>query len=188
MSGLAGPVFADNPDVPNCRNCGAPLRIIRDKGLLICDHCGTEQEAPAIPEELELLGETSQACPVCSTPLSQGRLHGHPLLCCPSCAGLLIEHERLHDDHRRGTRLRRRRVSDNGAVQSEAWRADAEVPVVRAALRQPSLRGTGECRDRHLQPVSGELAGPGRAPSHRARPGSSAIVLGLGLGLDLDLD
>jgi Zn-finger nucleic acid-binding protein len=76
--------------VPNCRNCGAPLRIIRDKGLLICDHCSTQQEAPAIPEELELLEETSQACPVCSTPLSQGRLHGHPLLCCPSCAGLLI--------------------------------------------------------------------------------------------------
>ena len=81
--------------MPNCRNCGAPLRIIRDKELLLCDHCGAEQEAAAIPEGLELLGETSQACPVCSTPLSQGRLHGHPLLCCPSCAGLLIEMNRF---------------------------------------------------------------------------------------------
>ena len=81
--------------MPNCRNCGAPLRIIRDKELLLCDHCGAEQEAAAIPEGLELVGETSQACPVCSTPLSQGRLHGHPLLCCPGCAGLLIDMNRF---------------------------------------------------------------------------------------------
>lgn len=77
--------------MPDCRNCGAPLRNIRDKALLICDHCGSEQDAPAIPGDLELLGETSQTCPVCSTPLSQSRLHGYPLLCCPQCAGLLIE-------------------------------------------------------------------------------------------------
>ena len=81
--------------MPDCRNCGAPLRIIRDKGLLVCDHCGTEHDAPAIPEELELLGETSQNCPVCATPLSRSRLHGHPLLCCPRCGGLLIEMNRF---------------------------------------------------------------------------------------------
>src|SRR5262245_49673218 len=79
----------------DCRNCGAPMRIIRDKGLLICDHCGTQQDAPPIPEELELLGETEQNCPVCSTPLSRSRLHGHPLLCCARCAGLLIDMNRF---------------------------------------------------------------------------------------------
>ena len=78
------------PAMPDCRNCGAPLRIIRDKGLLICDHCGSEQEAPAIPEEIQLLEATEHACPICSTPLSTSRLHGQPLLCCPSCGGLLI--------------------------------------------------------------------------------------------------
>ena len=76
--------------MPDCRNCGAPLRIIRDKGLLMCEHCGSEQEGPAIPEELEFLGEASQACPICSTPLWESRLHGQPLLCCPTCGGLLI--------------------------------------------------------------------------------------------------
>jgi Zn-finger nucleic acid-binding protein len=76
--------------VPDCRNCGAPLRIIRDKGLLVCDHCGSEHEAPPIPEGLEFLGETSQACPLCSTPLWKSRLHSQPLLCCPTCSGLLI--------------------------------------------------------------------------------------------------
>jgi Zn-finger nucleic acid-binding protein len=63
--------------------------------LLICDHCGSQQDAPAILEDLELLGETAQNCPVCSTPLSRSRLHGHPLLCCAGCAGLLIEMNRF---------------------------------------------------------------------------------------------
>jgi Zn-finger nucleic acid-binding protein len=76
--------------MPDCPNCGAPLRIIRDKRLLVCEHCGSEQEAPAIPEEIQLLEETTHACPLCSTPLSKSRLHGQPLLCCPACGGLLI--------------------------------------------------------------------------------------------------
>ena len=81
--------------MPDCRNCGAPLRIVRDKGLLVCDHCGSEHEAPPIPEGLEFLGEASQACPICSTPLWKSRLHSQPLLCCPTCAGLLIEMNRF---------------------------------------------------------------------------------------------
>jgi Zn-finger nucleic acid-binding protein len=71
------------------------MRIIRDRGLLICDHCGSQREAPPVSEDLELLGETSQPCPVCSTPLSQSRLHGYPLLCCSQCAGLLIDMNRF---------------------------------------------------------------------------------------------
>jgi Zn-finger nucleic acid-binding protein len=70
------------------------MRVIRDKGLLICDHCGHQQETPLV-EELETLGETTHGCPVCVTPLSQGRLHGHPVLHCASCAGLLIEMSRF---------------------------------------------------------------------------------------------
>jgi len=81
--------------MPECQNCGAAMRIVRDKGLLMCDHCGSQQDAPAIPEALELIGETTRPCPVCATPLSQGRLHGHPVLSCPSCSGLLIEMNRF---------------------------------------------------------------------------------------------
>ena len=75
----------------DCRNCGAVMRIIRDKGISICDHCGHQQETPAVMEELELLGESSSLCPVCATPLSRGRLHGQPVLSCARCSGLLIE-------------------------------------------------------------------------------------------------
>jgi Zn-finger nucleic acid-binding protein len=89
VSGFAGRVM------PDCPKCGAPTRIVRDKGLLVCDHCGGEQDAPAIAEPLELLGETSQPCPACTTLLSYSRLHGHPLLCCPTCGGLLIDMNRF---------------------------------------------------------------------------------------------
>jgi Zn-finger nucleic acid-binding protein len=81
--------------VANCDNCGAPLRLDPGSGLLVCDHCGTQREGPAGSEHLELLDETSSVCPICSTPLSNGRLEGHPLLCCARCYGLLIEMNRF---------------------------------------------------------------------------------------------
>jgi Zn-finger nucleic acid-binding protein len=87
--------FADNPFVANCDSCGAPLRIDRDRGLLVCDHCGSQLEAPAAIKQLEWLSETSSLCPTCSTPLSMSRLDGHPLLCCGRCFGMLIEMNRF---------------------------------------------------------------------------------------------
>ena len=71
------------------------MRLDREAGLLVCDHCGSHKEAPAISEHLELLSETSSLCPLCSTPLSSGRLEGHPLLCCPRCYGVLIHMNRF---------------------------------------------------------------------------------------------
>jgi Zn-finger nucleic acid-binding protein len=61
----------------------------------VCDHCGSQRESPILLEHLELLRETSTLCPVCSTPLSDGRLAGHRLLCCARCFGMLIEMNRF---------------------------------------------------------------------------------------------
>ena len=66
------------------------MRVDRDRGLFACDHCGSEQQAPAMIGQVELLGETSSACPLCSTPLSASRLQGYSLLCCARCFGTLI--------------------------------------------------------------------------------------------------
>jgi endogenous inhibitor of DNA gyrase (YacG/DUF329 family) len=71
------------------------MRIDRDRGLLVCGHCGSQQEAPAAFKHLDLLGETSSLCPTCSTPLSRSRLEGHPLLCCARCFGMLIDMNRF---------------------------------------------------------------------------------------------
>ena len=63
--------------------------------FLMCGHCGSQQDLPAALEYLELLSEASSSCPTCSTPLSNSRLEGHPLLCCPRCFGMLIEMNRF---------------------------------------------------------------------------------------------
>jgi Zn-finger nucleic acid-binding protein len=89
------PFLSDNPIVASCDKCGAPLRLDRNSGLLVCDHCGSQKEAPASIEHLELLGDTSSLCPVCATPLSHSRLEGHPLLCCARCYGMLIAMNRF---------------------------------------------------------------------------------------------
>jgi Zn-finger nucleic acid-binding protein len=78
-----------------CDSCGAPMRIDGDRGIFVCDHCGGEQEMPAALEYVEVGGETSHRCPLCSAPLSTGQLEGHPLLCCAHCFGMLIEMNRL---------------------------------------------------------------------------------------------
>jgi Zn-finger nucleic acid-binding protein len=71
------------------------MRVDRGRGLLVCDHCGSQLEPPALVEHLELLSETSTGCPACSTPLSNSRLEGHPLLCCARCFGMLIDMKRF---------------------------------------------------------------------------------------------
>jgi Zn-finger nucleic acid-binding protein len=60
-------------------------------GRWLCDHCGSQQEAPAALEYVELLGDTRWPCPICSTPLSESRLDGVTLLCCSGCFGMLIQ-------------------------------------------------------------------------------------------------
>jgi Zn-finger nucleic acid-binding protein len=71
------------------------MQIDRDRELLVCGHCGSQQEAPAVVERLEVLDEASSACPVCSTPLFMARLESHPLLLCTRCFGMLIEMSRF---------------------------------------------------------------------------------------------
>ena len=109
----------------DCRNCGAPMRIIREQGLLICDHCGSQQDAPAT-EPIEVLGESRHTCPVCSIPLRQSRLHGHPLLSCTRCGGALIDMNifteiidavRAHDIGSFRTTLRRRQNPDERTLR-----------------------------------------------------------------------
>lgn len=113
----------------NCNSCGAPLRIDRDRGLLVCDHCGSQQEAPAAFDYLELLSEASSLCPICSTPLSTSRLESQPLLCCAGCFGLLIDMSRftavidavrLHEERSFRTALPRRQNPGDRVIKCPA--------------------------------------------------------------------
>ena len=71
------------------------MRIDRARGLAVCDHCGSQQEALAIVADPEVLSETSSACPICPTALSTARLEGHLLLYCSGCSGMLIDMTRF---------------------------------------------------------------------------------------------
>jgi Zn-finger nucleic acid-binding protein len=75
--------------VPNCVNCGAPMRPA-EGGMLACDHCGSMGER-AVSFDLETLGESSRACPHCAKPLLDARLERCPVQYCGSCQGVLVE-------------------------------------------------------------------------------------------------
>jgi hypothetical protein len=89
---IAVSAFADNSNVANCVNCGAPLRIESD-GVDVCDYCGSQYEGPVALPYLDVRKETTTLCPGCSTPLSTSNLEGLPLLSCRGCFGMLINME-----------------------------------------------------------------------------------------------
>jgi Zn-finger nucleic acid-binding protein len=76
--------------VSNCPNCGAPKQRDSNTGALVCRHCGTQEELPALVRDLEVGPESPQRCPLCITPLLQARLDGSAFLVCPDCQGMLI--------------------------------------------------------------------------------------------------
>jgi Zn-finger nucleic acid-binding protein len=66
------------------------MKIDRSNGLLVCAHCGRQQQPPALMEPLEVGRESSSACPACAAPLCDSRLVGFALLACARCGGMLI--------------------------------------------------------------------------------------------------
>ncbi|HXP86397.1 MAG TPA: hypothetical protein VN841_16840 [Bryobacteraceae bacterium] len=73
-----------------CQNCGALERLDRERGLLICDYCGSESTPPADEDGVQVTGETTRPCPVCHTPLSTGRIEARDVLYCTACHGFLV--------------------------------------------------------------------------------------------------
>jgi Zn-finger nucleic acid-binding protein len=83
----------DKQVVPNCVNCGAPMRLDRAEGSFVCSHCGSINQPPEIVRHVDIGTASEKTCPSCATALSQGRLDGFPLLVCQRCNGMLIEME-----------------------------------------------------------------------------------------------
>lgn len=79
----------------NCPSCGAPFQIDPASGLLICGHCGTEQQPSVLIEPIERTADVDAACPACGTALSSGRLAGFDLLSCARCGGVLVAMSRF---------------------------------------------------------------------------------------------
>jgi Zn-finger nucleic acid-binding protein len=73
-----------------CPNCGAPARLDRERGLMVCDYCGSQDVPPADADGVQVTGETTWACPVCHTAVSTGRIETLDLLYCTACHGILV--------------------------------------------------------------------------------------------------
>jgi Zn-finger nucleic acid-binding protein len=73
-----------------CQNCGAPVRLDRDQGLMVCDYCGSQATPPADEDGVQVLDPSQHACPACHAALSNGRLEQHDMLYCTACHGMLI--------------------------------------------------------------------------------------------------
>jgi Zn-finger nucleic acid-binding protein len=76
-----------------CQQCGAQMRADRDRGLFICDYCGSQATPPVEDDGVLLLGPAAVKCAVGTVPLFNGTLESIELLVCKTCRGMLISME-----------------------------------------------------------------------------------------------
>lgn len=76
----------------NCENCGAPMRLVRDRDYFVCDYCGAYFFPQANRDGIRVLNEPSDTlCPVCQTNLVVAALDELRVLHCAKCQGVLSE-------------------------------------------------------------------------------------------------
>jgi Zn-finger nucleic acid-binding protein len=74
-----------------CPNCGAPVRLDHERGLLICDYCGSQCTPPVDEDGVQVTGETAFPCAVCHTPpLCTARIEARDVLYCTACHSILV--------------------------------------------------------------------------------------------------
>lgn len=78
-----------------CEHCGAPLRPDLDRGLFVCDYCGTEFLPPAEAGGVIVIDDSKFACPLCKSKLADAALESIPLLYCRACHGMFIAMDHL---------------------------------------------------------------------------------------------
>ena len=78
-----------------CENCGAPMRLLRDQGLMICDYCGSQAAPPTDEEGVIVLDPTKHNCPVCGTALANAAIESQEMLYCTGCHGMLLAMEKF---------------------------------------------------------------------------------------------
>lgn len=126
-----------------CEHCGAPLRADPERGLFVCDYCGSEVVPPAEDDGVLALDDSKFHCPLCSATLANASLEQLPLLYCRQCGGMLIA---MDDLEPLISALRARRDSPAAYVAPRAA-SDAEralrCPRCRAAMEDHPYGGGG---------------------------------------------
>ncbi len=76
----------------NCQNCGAPMKLVRDRDYFVCDYCTTFYFPEPSKDEVRNLEElTNIQCPICKNQLSLASIEGNRALLCENCRGILID-------------------------------------------------------------------------------------------------
>jgi Zn-finger nucleic acid-binding protein len=78
-----------------CETCGAPMRLSRDQGLMICDYCRSQVTPRADEDGVIVMEATSHNCPVCEVPLANASVESQQFLYCSRCHGMLLEMEKF---------------------------------------------------------------------------------------------
>lgn len=77
----------------NCKQCGAPMLLVRERDYYFCQYCGVYHFPNQSEEGIRDLGETPERikCPVCDIPFNlvvfDDRYRGHQ---CKNCQGILF--------------------------------------------------------------------------------------------------
>jgi Zn-finger nucleic acid-binding protein len=75
----------------DCKNCGAPMIVLRGDGYLFCEYCSTFHFPTESRDRVRVLGESSGFhCPVCKVRLVLARISDAEVLHCPRCRGILM--------------------------------------------------------------------------------------------------
>ncbi len=77
----------------NCRNCGAPMTLIRERDYYHCEYCGSFYFPASTPDGVRLLGDNPDGiqCPVCGIVLQMATFDDHYRgYRCARCKGLLF--------------------------------------------------------------------------------------------------
>lgn len=78
-----------------CDNCGAPMHLDRDQGLMICDYCGSQMVPSKDEDGVVVLEPTRQQCPVCKAQLMSASMESCDMLYCTGCHGMLLDMDKL---------------------------------------------------------------------------------------------
>lgn len=107
-----------------CEQCGAPMRLVRNKDYYVCEYCTAFHfPSEASRDGVRVLGQAAgHACPVCRTPLVDAAIEGQQVLHCPNCRGVLSQ-------RRAFTEILRRRRSSDPADPSPLDRSELERVV-----------------------------------------------------------
>jgi len=84
----------------NCKNCGAPLKLIEGRSYFLCEYCDTYYFPETLsPDDISLLGDkdSDTVCPVCEIALTSAAIEEVHVLYCSQCRGILASQEAFYN-------------------------------------------------------------------------------------------